>query len=713
MDFSKWPFLLAVLAAWLGSVRPSVLQEESTTRNFEDDFNRIMQVMVQVGMPLISDLVTRPEISGPCSVSLLKTFMGLRQQKGWALRMAMSNGLLSSNILEGSFVSIGGYEQCLNTRVYSSDGQLYFKGQYCSVYVDTRGFKKFIAKLQEAGELTGRFDPLQMTSSDTFQSIDIRHSICTPSLCTTEDIDFFLRSLLHVYGMNGTVRGCRTDDPKEITALQALSMAIICLLLVLVALGTTLEWLVQKSHDPKKVYGLPLRIMLMFSAITNTRFLLRTEIKATSEPIKFVSGLKVIMAFWVVLGHAYLLVNSGFFNSVYASAGAAESITFLFIPNGFLSVTTFFLISGFLLSYLLTSSREVTLKKSILLVYIVPSIRRYMRLTIPMLVVVLAAFLLPLMASGPADEETFTQMIRGCITGWWKILIHTNNFVTDRTMCLPHLWYVSADMQIFILVAFPLALFSLRFPKTACGFAVAFVLGFSALTSFQIHSWDLLYGFSFGTYDAGKLDRAMSLIYLRPFTHVGSYLIGVICGHTAVQYKDKSIHPIVQALLWLVSTALACFVLLATYPWNRGYLPDDIPNAIYGGFHRPLWAVAFFWPMYACATGRGGFLNGFFAWNFFIPISRLAFSIYLVQALVFHLRMMRLRTYLNADEFFQFTTSLGVFALSVLFGYVLHLTTEAPVIQLEKLIFEPTKEKKASETNGKPFFAADSEKSQL
>ncbi|EEC15066.1 hypothetical protein IscW_ISCW011617 [Ixodes scapularis] len=66
----------------------------------------------------------------------------------------MSNGLLSSNLLEGSFVSIGGYEQCLNTRVYSSDGQLYFKGQYCSVYVDTRGFKKLIVKLQEAGELT-------------------------------------------------------------------------------------------------------------------------------------------------------------------------------------------------------------------------------------------------------------------------------------------------------------------------------------------------------------------------------------------------------------------------------------------------------------------------------------------------------------------------------------------------------------------------------
>lgn len=61
----------------------------------------------------------------------------------------------------------------------------------------------------------------------------------------------------------------------------------------------------------------------------------------------------------------------------------------------------------------------------------------------------------------------------------------------------------------------------------------------------------------------------------------------------------------------------------------------------------------------------------------------------------------------------QFTTSLGVFALSVFFGYVLHLAAEAPVIQLEKLIFEPTKDKKASETNGKPFFAADSEKSQL
>lgn len=69
--------------------------------------------------------------------------------------MILSNGLLPSNLLEGSLLSLGGYEQCLKTRMYGSDGELRFKGQYCTVFIEPRQsmLESFVHHFQAAGEL--------------------------------------------------------------------------------------------------------------------------------------------------------------------------------------------------------------------------------------------------------------------------------------------------------------------------------------------------------------------------------------------------------------------------------------------------------------------------------------------------------------------------------------------------------------------------------
>ncbi|KAG0429397.1 hypothetical protein HPB47_023712 [Ixodes persulcatus] len=512
MGFAVWSVSLALLlAATPYMVRPSDAQgEESSTRNIEEDMNDILKVAVQKFLPLMSDVILRPEVSGDCSSALLKTFLGLQQRKAWALRMALSNALVSSNVLEGAYIALGGYEQCLRTRVRSSSGELYFKGQFCNIFFDIPkdSYAEIVKSFQEIGELQGRLNPLN-AKSQRYQNVDPRGAICIPSLCSAEDINFVVRS------------------------------------------GTSMQ------------------ILLFFSAITNTRFLLNTETKPENEPLRFMAGFKVIMAFWVVFGHAHILVQSGFFHALFRWADISEDLSFQFVPNAFLSVTTFF----------------------------------FMSITIPAAVLILAAFILPLLGSGPADEETYMLMINGCIKNWWTVLVHTNNFNPDGEMML-------------------------------------------------------------------------------------------------------------QAALWVTSFCLACFVMFVTYDWNKGHLPGVVVSALYAGFHRHLWSLVFVWPFYACATGRGGLINKFFGWTFFFPLSRLAFSIYLVHFLVYVLRQIRMRTYLNADEYFQFTTSLGVFTLSTFFAYLLYLTVEAPLIGLQKLIFDRPSNPKP-EIDNKISLEIKSEKSQL
>ncbi|KAH7980547.1 hypothetical protein HPB49_017121 [Dermacentor silvarum] len=68
-----------------------VSSQESATRSYEGDLRDIAQVVIKKFFPIVSELVTSPELSVDCSSSLLKTFSGLRQHKAWAYRMEITN----------------------------------------------------------------------------------------------------------------------------------------------------------------------------------------------------------------------------------------------------------------------------------------------------------------------------------------------------------------------------------------------------------------------------------------------------------------------------------------------------------------------------------------------------------------------------------------------------------------------------------------------
>ncbi|XP_037523929.1 nose resistant to fluoxetine protein 6-like [Rhipicephalus sanguineus] len=705
---TPWP-LLAVLGGALSLLSAPVWAQgaESATRNYEDDLNDVLKVAVEKLLPLVMDIVTRPEVSTDCSTSMLKTFVALRQQKAWAIRMAMSNAMYAPNALEGTYVAMGGYDQCLRTRVRSSDGELYFKGQYCSVVFSLPAgyYRRFIESFHEVGELQGRLDPLTASSPDR-EGVDTLGGLCAPSMCTRQDLTFLVRSLINEYGGNATVTSCSTDDAKVVNSVQAFSIAVLCLLGVLVGVGTTLEWLPQADLHALRIKrgGTVRRVLLVFSAITNTKILLRTTVKTQNEALKFICGLKVIMTFWVVLGHAYIILPMGYFHAVFAMDSMTENFTFQFITNAFLSVTIFFFLSGFLLAYVAVASREVLARTNPFLLYIVRTSQRYIRLVVPAMATILVAFLLPLFAYGPAANDAYSQYIHGCYSKWWIVLLQANNFDNSEHVCLQHMWYISAELQIFLVVAFPLALLFIKHPRAAAIIGALTAAAFCLMTCVQIYSWDLFYAFTSGSNDMRRVKDTLELIYFRPFTHAGSYIIGVMCGYVAAQYKNVTIKPNVEMGLWLVSLALACGVLFASFPWNQGHLPDAITNALYGGFHRLLWSLAFFWPSYACATGRGGVLNNMLSWSFFLPLSRLTYGIYLIHVPLYITRMLRLRSYINTDEFFQLTTALGVFLLSVVFAYLLHVCIEAPTVRLQKLLCEGDTGDTVAATpvNGKP-----------
>lgn len=86
MMLSRLSPYLAVLAVLGNTVNVCVARDEGPVRNYEEDLNDIATVVVRKFLPIFSEALTSPEVEPECSSALLKTFVGLQQQKAWALR---------------------------------------------------------------------------------------------------------------------------------------------------------------------------------------------------------------------------------------------------------------------------------------------------------------------------------------------------------------------------------------------------------------------------------------------------------------------------------------------------------------------------------------------------------------------------------------------------------------------------------------------------
>ncbi|XP_064458660.1 nose resistant to fluoxetine protein 6-like [Ornithodoros turicata] len=644
----------------------STASSDGTKKDLRTDAEEILKVLLEKMIPMASELAASPQLSTSCSASLLKTFVGIHQKEPWAIRMVLANGLMPANMLEGSPTSIGGYEQCLKMRHYGHEKELIFKGQYCTLFLHPpkEMFEEAVVLFFSQGG-SGRRNIVNRTLDKRFHRDDLRLGLCAPSACSVEELNFIAASVFGPYDARSQVLGCRTDDPKPVSALQIVSISVLGLLVVLVIVATLVEWLFlqmsKKTDGPVKTRKCT-EILLFFSTITNTRCLLKTECRAGAESLQFVGGVKVFLSFWVVAAHTYIVVQPEFVRNLVAFDATIDQLHFQLILNAFLSVTTFLFLSGFLKAYL--SSGINYKKRNFFVLWGSETLRRYFRLTWPVVVIVLVAFLMPLAVDGPADRELFLKQIQACADGWWTVLTYINNFNAVDKVCLQHLWYVSNDLQIFATIALPLTLLFVRYRRTAFVVSAALVVAFAVLTSVQTYQWKLFFMLTSGTNDMRKVVLTLEHIYFKPFAHVSGYVLGVVCGYVAVRYRALPVHPVVQGALWFLSAGAIAFVVYITYPWNLGNLPSETVNALYGGFHRVLWSLGLCWPAYACATGRGGYLNAFLSWKAFTPLSRLTYGVYLIHFLLLIFRMGHLKQPVDMGEYFQLITALGVYTLS-------------------------------------------------
>ncbi|XP_074618174.1 nose resistant to fluoxetine protein 6-like isoform X2 [Acropora palmata] len=452
---------------------------------------------------------------------------------------------------------------------------------------------------------------------------------------------------------------------------------------------------IRFTQPNRKLEGFLVQFLLCFSITRNTSKVMDCTVPPGA--ITSVNGVRVLSMWWVIMGHTFAgivqLVNDPLF-----AFNILHRFTFDTVSSAFFSVDSFFVLSGLLVSYLSFRRMEKNDGRLPLFKFY---FHRFWRLTPSyMFTILFYSNLYAFLGEGPMWFRNQNSTL--CEKYWWTNLLYINNFYPTSLddECLDWSWYLANDMQFYIIS--PLILFLVyRFKWKGLLVSVGGLLGISFIvTAVVIDHYDLsvvLFGMGGAVKKADPKDNFSDLLYTKPYCRIAPYLVGMVLGYlihieksaTRQSPLNRIPRQIVCLVGWFVATALGVTVVYGIYTTTKeGGKPfNKAENIAYGTFSRFAWGLALAWVIYACNKGYGSLVNKFLSASYWIPLSRLTYSAYLLHLLV-------LGTYFGS---FQHTTEytdtlfafyyVSVIAMSYAAAFVLAVCVELPMIQLESVLF--------------------------
>ncbi|XP_059157408.1 nose resistant to fluoxetine protein 6-like isoform X2 [Physella acuta] len=443
---------------------------------------------------------------------------------------------------------------------------------------------------------------------------------------------------------------------------------------------------VDKTKEGKKKLNACIMILLAFSVYTNGSKVLNTAQPPGS--LSAINGIRFLSMSWVILGHTYFTATLEVGTvPMTAILDHLKDWTFDAIYNAGLAVDTFFTLSGLLVAYL--TFKEIK-KKGWKLNWPLFYFHRYWRLTPPyMLTMLMGQGFLAFMGSGATWSMKMPSDRENCEANWWTNLIYVNNVVHVDKMCMLHSWYLSNDMQFYVLS--PLMIVPFYFHYAAGVVSCLVFLLAQMITSGVLsvdNNWTAVALFSGPAPKKDGLDW-QTHYYFAPYGRIGPYIIGVMAGVLLATWKGKlRLHKAVVAVGWCVSTVSALAVLYGLHGDISGERYSTAPvSAFYNAVSRAVWGACISWIVLASASGYGGPVNKFLSWSAFVPLSRLTYMAYLIHPYIMVIYFGNLESAYHLMDSSLVVSFLGLLVVSNMAAFLLMLGMESPMIALEKVLF--------------------------
>ncbi|XP_042912018.1 nose resistant to fluoxetine protein 6 [Parasteatoda tepidariorum] len=424
-------------------------------------------------------------------------------------------------------------------------------------------------------------------------------------------------------------------------------------------------------------------VLNCFCIFTNGSKLFNTD--STEGQLLCLHGIRFLSLTWVIVCHVYMSPIAQI-RSTEGLLPLIDNFPFQAILNGWYSVDSFFVLSGFLMSYLYFQECAKKQGKTPWLYFYV---HRYLRLT-PVYMIVLAfyATVMPIIGSGPFWQDY--NVDPHCQKGWWWNLIYINNFRKQSEQCMGWSWYLANDMQFFAIS--PLFLITLwRWPKVGYSMLLLFLWG-SWLSGFLItYHYDLIAGTMSYIVDIEQVtkfsDKWMEYfdkIYIKPYTRIAPYLIGIGLGYILFKRKvtDIKVNRVTLWIGWLLAIPVGLYCVYGLYHQT----PNLVAASFFNALTRTGYGLSLSWLIFVCISGQAGVVDKILSYKLFIPLSRLTYCAYLIHVIVISLYIFSRKTTIVFTHQTIILMFLGLLIVTYALSVLVSLTFESPLIRLEKLI---------------------------
>jgi len=535
--------------------------------------------------------------------------------------------------------------------------------------------------------------------------------ICAPKKCTVKDFDttkeLLAKTLNDLFksimpeDLDVTLKvtnesvifvdpRANLEDYTKVTPKAIVAIFIIGLLLIMVIVCSLYSSYNPECKETNTTMG---KIICSFDFFRNLENLIRIDEKH-DQKLRIFDGIRVGAMLWVTFGHSFMVAKLGPVENIDGITDYVKQFSKFHTYTPFFAVDMFFFFSGFLLCFVLMSSRNT--KVNILLI-----IHRIIRL-MPTLLFALGLFycIFPIFGRGPTFHYYVQGTVGQCDSVWWKVLLFIYNYRERvEARCLAWTWYISVDMQLF-LISVPFMYILLKKPKIGIYLLLALLAISCTVTMIIANHFDICSSLLKFTDDHSKFYGEA------PYARIPPYLVGILAAYFYVLSKTEGTLPnrllkklynavILRSLCYLMGVGVAISMIYLQYHQINYYKKDrrwiDILNL---AFSKSLFVLGMFIFCLPGFAGKGRLLQLISASRPMAVLSRLTYGVYLTHQgfIEFYVYTMHTSMFVSYSELslvFLFIVTMGYIAAIFCFFVI-----ESPIFSLEDFFLRGRRRKR-------------------
>ena len=617
-------------------------------------------------------------ISSECRSQLSNFGVRLKDRQIDALKILDSWAKFKSGFLHYQPYDFGDYRQCQDTKLLSSVASRYFM------------LEMRVSSHQVIHNNVSQWDMLLIHRIEENKYFPHRFAICLPSECSIQDLQTILDSHYvspHVHPFNISVHSgdsIADDDSliKRITPIQVL--ALICL-----GIPVLLTILASVTDADNKV-------IQSFNIKLNTQRFFQKPVANEDARLNFFYLFRVFYTFGAAAFHPIFGLTRESMDYLYDTSDLGKNRSYLHSDPG-LAISINLAIS----TLVSLQSLQSTNKKSFLNQFC----SRYFRM-IPVVTTVNFIFIvLPLLVprhQGPVSDAIIDHSSNVCSRNFHKDLTMTGDFGEPYENCNPVTWFLSLDLQMFLLFFIPLKILSHN-PKK--GIIVIGVMTAAALVTYGLYltflipghlpilySWELAYE---------HLHKVMELLYIHPMNYIAvkgfCIFIAIMIFQTRKTSREMSTMNYVYAVIGFIGIFVTFSANTKLQNWSRSTQIYVAPVL------RPVF-LSCFMLFVMNSIAKLSVLMKICGSYPIVILSRLTFSLFMVHPVFVIFLQSQQHNPLLSTPITILMSSITVLMLSLPLSFIIALVVEYPVANLVKLFTTTKREPNVDYNDNKKQF---------